>query len=187
MVAYGEVPFGCRDAKLYPLTTEPATYGTGIDVPRIRQVSFNVVRDSEQLEGDDVVVAIQTFAKKLEGNIEAGGISLAVLAVLEGGTLGSETGTTPNASIDYQVKGTDVEKYFGLVAQAIGNDGGDLWIRVYKCKATSGPEINMENGSFMLTTCDLEAVFNSSSPSRLYDLIAHETAVAPSTTWPGAA
>jgi hypothetical protein len=186
MAGYGEIPFGCRDCKIFPLTTEPATYGTGVDVPRIRQVTFNVVRDSEQLEGDDVVVAVQTFAKKLEGSIEAGGINLAVLAVLEGGTVATETGMTPDRVQEYNVKGTDVEGYFGIIAQAIGNDDGDLWIRVYKAKATSGPEINFENGAFALTTCDLEAVFNGSSPSRLYDLVANETVTAPTTTWPGA-
>jgi hypothetical protein len=186
MATYGEIGFGVRDCKIYSLTTEPATYATGVDVPRIRQVTFNVVRDSEQLEGDDVVVAVQTFAKKLEGNIEAGGINLAVLGILEGGTVGTESGTTPNLTQDYQVKGTDVEKYFGIIAQSIANEGGDIWVRVYKCKATSGPEINFENGAFLLTTCDLEAVFNGSSPSRLYDLVIHETATAPTTTWPGA-
>lgn len=185
MVAYGEIPFGCRDAKIYPYTA-PATYATGIDVPRIRQVTFNVVRDSEELEGDDVVVAVQTFAKKLEGSIEAGGINLAVLAVLEGGTVAAEAGTGSDNYTAYRVMATDVEGYFGLVAKAIANDGGALWIRVYKVKATSGPEINFENGAFGLTTCDLEAVFADldADESRLYDLIAMENAATNvSATW----
>lgn len=178
-MTYGEIPFGCRDCMIWPLTGD--TPGTGVDVPRIRQVELNVTRDSAELEGDDVTVAVQTFAKKMEGSIEAGGINLAVLAVLEGGTVGT-TGMTPDRITTYEVRGDDVEGYFRLEAQSIANDGGDLHLVAYKVKATSGPTINLENGTFALTQCDLEAVFNSQDPSELYDLVQNETVTVIDTT-----
>jgi hypothetical protein len=171
----GEIPFGCRDCMVWPLTG--LTPGTGVDVPRIRQVELSVTRDSAELEGDDVVVAVQTFAKKMEGSIEAGGINLAVLEVLEGGSADT-TGTEGARISTYQVRGTDVEGYFRLEAQAIGNDGGDIHLVAYKVKATSGPTINFENGTFALTQCDIEAVFDTNSPSRLYDLVQNEAVTA---------
>jgi hypothetical protein len=177
-LAYGEMPFGCRDCKIYALSG--TTYSTGIDVPRIRHVTFT-------LAGDDVTVAVQTFAKKLTGSIESGGINLATLGVLESGTVGSETGSTPSRKTTYQVQGTDIETYFGLIAQAIANDGGDIFLKVYKVKCTSGPQVNLENGAFSLTTGDLEAVFDAQSPSHLYDIIAHETAGTINTAWTNAA
>jgi hypothetical protein len=174
MVEFSNIPFGVRDCKIYPLTVD--TPGTATDVPRIRRVELNVVRDSANLEGDDVTVAVQTFAKRMEGSIEAGGINLAVLAVLEGGTVEATTGTMPNRVTTYKVQGSDVEGYFQLIAQAIGNDGGDVHLRVYKCKATSGPTIAFEQGAYTLLACDIQAVFNGAG--RLYDLIQHETVTA---------
>lgn len=169
-MTFAELAFGVRDAAIFPLTAEVP--GTGIDVPRIRQVELNVTRDSTELEGDDVVVAVQTFAKKMEGSIEAGGINPAVLVVLEGGTAGT-TGSTPSRVTTYEVRDTDVEGYFQLIAASIGNDGGVVNLLAYKVKATSGPTYNFENGAFTLTQCDLQAVFTSSG--ELYDLIFTET------------
>lgn len=175
MATYGQLPFGCRDAKIFPILGN-GKYDTGVDVPRIRKVELNVTRTSTELEGDDVTVAVQTSAKKMEGSIEAGGINLAVLAVLESGTVAAETGMTGAHITVYSVKGTDIEGYFRVEAQAIANDGGDIHIVAYKVKATSGPTISFTQGAFSLTTCNLEAIFNDDDPTRLYDLTIHETA-----------
>lgn len=173
-MTFGELAFGVRDCAIYALTGD--TPATGIDVTRIRKVELNVTRDSTELEGDDVVVAVQTFAKKMEGSIEAGGINAAVLSVLEGGDFDVD-GTTPNRITTYSVLDTDVDGYFKLIAVAIGNDGGDVNLIAYKVKATSGPTYNFENGAFTLTQCDLQAVFNGSG--KLYDLVFHETSPDP--------
>jgi hypothetical protein len=157
---------------LWPLTGD--TPGTGVDFPYIRKVELNVRRSTTELEGDDVTIAIHSFAKKMEGSVEAGGTNLAAIAVLEGGTV-STTGTTPNRITTYAVRGTDVEGYFRLEAQSIGDDGGDMHLVAYKVKATNGPNWNLENGNFVLTQCDLEAVFNGQSPTRLYDVVQNET------------
>lgn len=175
MATFSEVSFGVRDCMLWPLTGD--TPGTGVDLPRIRKVELNVRRTSAELEGDDVTVAIHTFAKKMEGSIEAGGVNLAAVAVMEGGTV-TTTGTTPNRKISYIVRGNDVEGYFRLESQSIGDDGGDMHMVAYKVKATNGPNWNFENGNFTLTQCDLEAVFNSQSPAKLYDLVGNEQVTA---------
>lgn len=175
-MSYGELPFGCRDCKLWKWnggTLDPAA--NAVDVPRIRTVELNVVRDSTTLEGDDVKVATHTFAKGLEGSIEAGGINPAVLAVLERGTV-TTTGMTPNRVTTYAVRGNQTEDYFKLEAQIYADDGGDTHFIAWRVKATNGPNYSFTQGEFTLTACDLEGVFDESvTPSRLYDIVQNET------------
>ena len=170
-MSFGELPFGCRDCYIWP---EGATLDDGVDVPRIRTVELNVTRDSTDLEGDDVKIATHTFAKGLEGSIEAGGVNLAALVVLEGGSL-----TTGASLLTYEVEGDQAEGYFRLEAQMHADDGGDLHFTAWKVKATSGPTFSFTQGEFALTQCDLSGIFDdSTTPSRLYT-IAQNQAVTP--------
>jgi hypothetical protein len=175
LVAWGELPFGIRDVRILPLVGD--TPGTGIDVPRIRTVDLGVESDSTELEGDDVRVAIHSFGKRLTGSIEAGGINLDALAVMEGGAV-TPGGVLPNRIVTYAVLGTQSQGYFKLIGHMYGDDAGDLHIIAYRVKATSGPNYSFNNGEFALTNCDLEAVFNTAVPSKLYDLVSHETITA---------
>lgn len=177
MPAYGELPFGCRDCKITPWSSSN-TLGTAVDVPRIRTVELNVTRDSTDLEGDDVKIATHTFAKGLEGSIEAGGINPAVLVVLEGGTVAT-TGTGSTAVSTYAVKGDQTEGYFKLEAQMYADDGGDMHFLAWKVKATNGPNFSFAQGEFALTQCDLSGIYDeSTNPSRLYSLVQNATATA---------
>lgn len=167
-MTYGELPFGCRDCKLAPWGT--TALATGVDVPRIRTVELNVTRDSTDLEGDDVKIATHTFAKGLEGSIEAGGINTAVLVVLEGGS-SAATGAGTTAITTYTVLGDQTEGYFALEAQMYADDGGDTHFVAWKVKATNGPNYSFGQGEFALTQCDLSGIFDAStSPSRLYQI-----------------
>lgn len=171
-MTWGELPFGCRDCKITPAG------GSLTDVPRIRTVELNVVRDSTDLEADDVKIATHTFAKGLEGSLEAGGVNAAVLVVLEGG-VAATTGMTPNRIITYSVLGDQTEGYFEIESQMYGDDGGDMHFVAYKCKATNGPNFSFTQGEFAVTACDLSAIFDdSTSPSQLYRIIQNETITA---------
>jgi hypothetical protein len=175
-MTFGELPFGCRDCKITPYVSGVlGALDDAVDVPRIRTVELNVTRDSTDLEGDDVKVATHTFAKGLEGSIEAGGINLSVLSVLEGGDVVA-TGTTPNRTIDYKVEGDQAEGYFKIEAQMYGDDGGDMKFVAWKVKATNGPNFSFTQGEFALTACDLSGIFDESTdPSRLYTITQAET------------
>lgn len=178
LVGYGELPFGCRDCLITPWTNS-TTLGTGVDVPRIRTVELNVTRDSTDLEGDDVKIATHTFAKGLEGSIEAGGVNPAVLKVLEGGVIVITNSGQANEITTYQVRGNQTEGYFKLEAQMYADDGGDTHFIAYKVKATSGPNFSFAQGEFALTQCDLSGIYDESvSPTRLYDLVLNKTVTA---------
>lgn len=182
-MTYGELPFGCRDCKIAPYSgsTPPAT-SANVDLPRIRTVELNVTRDETELEGDDVIIARHTFGKGLEGSIEAGGINLAAVAILEGGTV-STTGMTPNRITTYIVRGNQAEGYFKLEAQMYGDDGGDMHFIGWKLKAINGPNWSFTQGEFGLTACDVGGIYDeSTNPSRLYDIVQNETITAIATT-----
>ena len=171
----GELPFGCRDCKIAPWNDTTETISTGVDVPRIRTVELNVTRDSADLEGDDVRVATHTFAKGLEGSIEAGGINPAVVAVLEGGVV-TTGGTGGTAWVGYEVEGNQTEGYFALEAQMYADDGGAMHFTAWRVKATNGPNYSFAQGEFALTQCDLAGIFDeTTSPSRLYQIVQYAT------------
>lgn len=178
-MTWGELPFGCRDCKVGPYTgSTPPAAAANVDLPRIRTVEVNVTRDSTDLEGDDVKIATHTFAKGLEGSIEAGGINLSALVVLEGGEI-TTSGTQPARISTYKVEGDQAEGYFKLEAQMYGDDGGDLHFIGWKMKATGGPNYSFTQGEFALTACDLSGIFDeSTTPSRLYSLVQNETITA---------
>lgn len=176
MANYGELPFGCRDCKLAPWGA--TALATGVDVPRIRTVELNVVRDSTDLEGDDVKVATHTFAKGLEGSIEAGGINANVLIVLEGGTV-TTGGAGTTAWTLYEVEGDNAEGYFAVEAQMYADDGGDTHFTAWSVKATNGPNYSFGQGEFALTQCDLSGIFDdSTTPTRLYQIRQNATVTA---------
>lgn len=170
-MSYGELPFGCRDCKIAPWDgATPPVDADKVDVPRIRTVELNVTRDSTDLEGDDVKIATHTFAKGLEGSIEAGGLNVNALAVLEGGEVTTVAG--PPAVTTYAVLGDQAEGYFLLEAQMYADDGGDLHFIAFRVKASNGPNYSFAQGEFALTQCDLSGVFDETvSPSRLYSIV----------------
>lgn len=177
VLTYGELPFGLRNAAIYPLNTEPSTYGAKVDVPRMQNLELQEEEDSAQLDAADVVVAIHTFATKLTGSMAAGGINLDTLVVLTGGAV-STTGMTPSRVTTFARRSTDNKKYFKITGQSYGDDSGDLYLTAYKTKAVSGPTYAFNQGEFAVTQCDLEAVFTADTPGKLYDLVAHETVTA---------
>ena len=165
---YGELPFGIRDCKITPWIG--GALSTAVDLPRIRSVELNVTRDSTDLDGDDVRVATHSFGKAVEGSIEAGGVNLAAIVAMNGGTLTPVVG--PPKTNTYIVQGTDVEGYFKIEGQMIADDAGDIHVIVWRAKVTGGPNHTFANGEYSLTTSDYVGVFDASvSPSRLYSLV----------------
>ncbi len=176
--AFGELPFGGRAAALYVLTTEPSTYGSKVDVPRFQALEMAEEEDSTELNAGDVRVALHTSATRLTGSLTYGGINLDSLAILNGGTSGTLTGTTPNRTQTFTRRSTDNKKYFKVTAQVYGDDAGDDHFICYKVKCSGGPTFSFSQGEFMVTAADLEGVFTAETPGKLYDIIAHETATA---------
>lgn len=174
-MTFGTLPYGLRDVKLKPFTTGE-TLGASVDLPNSRTFSFEESEDFEELRGDDKVVAIHGKGPGLAWDLEAGGISFAALAVLDGGTI-TTSGTTPAIVTTYSKKTTDAKKYFQVEGQSIADDGGDFHCIVYKCKATGSVKGEMSDGTFLLTQASGSGI-GRASDDKLYDFIQNETVTA---------
>lgn len=174
------LPFGLRDVKLTPFTTEAATaYGTGVDLPVARTFSFSESEDFEELEGDDTKVASHGSGPSLEWELESGGLPFEAFRVMAGGTI-SETGVTPSQQKVYSKLATDSRPYFKAEGQAISDSGGDVHGIVYKAKADGNLEGEFANGSFFLTSASGKGYGSTvtADVGKLYDFVQNETAIA---------
>lgn len=172
------LPFGLRDVKVTPLTG--GTAGTSVDLPNAQTMQFSEAEDTEQLRGDDGLVAIHGKGPTVDWQLGAGGISLEAYAVINGGTV-TTTGVTPNQVKLYSKKGTDSRPYFRAEGQSISDSGGDFHVVLYKCKVTGNVTGEQADGSFWVTGASGTAL-PTTSDSKLYDFVQNETSTAITST-----
>lgn len=169
-------PFGIRDIKITPITNAVTeAYGTMLDLPAARTLSFTEAEDFEELRGDDRLILSRGTGPSVEWELEAGGIELSVYAAIAGGTL-NESGVTPNQIKSWSKKVTDVRPYFFVEGQAFSDTGGDVHVVLYRCRATGDIEGEFADGSFYLTACSGTAFpsLKSGKIDALYDVIYNE-------------
>ncbi len=138
-MAFGEAPRGIDDMRVYPVTGATNTVGTGVDVPGIRTVSFNTESDSDELEGDNKIIATARGIKRFTGSIELGLINLASLAVMQGGTV-TTSGTTPSQTASLDELDDLVSRYFQAIISCPSMDtsGAGYQVTLKKLMITSG-------------------------------------------------
>lgn len=166
------LPYGLRDVKLTPLVGG----GTAVDLPNSRTFSFEEAEDYEELRGDDKVVATRGKGAVVNWELEGGGISLAALKVINGGTI-TLSGTGTATVVTYTKKVTDARPEFKVEGQAISESGGDFHVVLHRCKANGNISGSMEDGSFWLTGAEGVALAETGTDV-LYDFIYNETATA---------
>lgn len=171
-VASSAIPFGLREVALRELTN--GTPGSSVFLPAGRTFSFSEEVDSEELRGNDAIVATHDSTPRVNWDLEGGGISLEAWAILAGGTV-TTTGVSPNEVKTLAKEGVDSRPEFEVEGRAISDSGGDFHIKVYRCKATGAVEGELSEGTFFLTGASGTGIPHSSS-DKLYDLIHNETA-----------
>lgn len=174
------LPFGMRDSRLTPYTTQQATaLGTSADYPNAQTLSFSESEDYEELRGDDKVIAIVGKGASVEWEMENGGISVPAFKTLNGGS-SATTGVTPNQVTTYTKKVTDVRPYFKAEGQSISDQGGDFHVVLYKARASEGVEGELGDGAFWITGASGLAIpaTLSGKVDWLYDFVLNETATA---------
>lgn len=175
------LPFGLRDVKLTPYTDATATVlaGTSVDLPNSRTLTFAEAEDFEDLRGDDRLVASHGSGPQVEWELEGGGVSFEAVRTMYGGTI-TETGTTPTQVKTLRKLVTDVRPYFRAQGQSISDSGGDVWIVIYRCKATDNLTGEFGDGQFFLTGASGVGLASlvASELDRVWDFVQHETATA---------
>ena len=175
------LPYGLRDTKLTGYTTAAATTlaGTSTDMPNARTMSFGEAEETEELRGDDTVVAIHGKGADVSWEMEHGGISIPAYKLMNGGT-SVTTGTTPAQVNTYTKKTTDSRNYFKAEGQSISDNGGDFHVVLSRCKATGDLEGELADGSFWLTGTSGRALGSLvvAELDVIYKFVLNETAVA---------
>lgn len=170
-------PFGMRDIKITPFTNSSTeTLGTPIDLPAGRTLSFTEAEDYEELRGDDKVITARGTGPGVEWELEAGGYKPVAVHAIYGGTL-TETGITPDLVSSLRKKATDARPFFKAEGQAISDNGGDVHVVLFRCRATGDFEGEFADGSWFLTNASGTAFPSQAAATldALYDIIYNET------------
>lgn len=166
-ISVNRLPYGLRDIKVATLDAA-GVKGTLVDFPNAQTLEFEESTNSQELRGDDQVVAQRVTIDSVDWTLEGGGISYEAMVVIAGGTLTS-TGTTPAVKKSWTRLGTDAYPDFFMEGQSLSESGGDDHTVLYRCKATqiSGSHTDQDfwvthaegNALATLTTADVGKVW----------------------------
>jgi hypothetical protein len=157
-------PYGMRKITIVPPT------GSAVTLPWARTMKWAEEPETAELEGDDTVVASVTFLKKIDWELEAGGISLEAYAALTGRTV-TAAGTTPNRTSTLKLRGGDAYPYVKIYGQVI-TDAGDVHIKFWKAKL-SNIEGEFKGGEFFVTKATGVALEDTTNG--MVDIVRNET------------
>lgn len=170
------LPFGLRQVKLTPIDAAGALItASAVLLPAARTFSFTDQEDFQSLEGNDKTVASHGSGPTVAWELEGGGISFAVWAILSGATT-VESGVSPAAVRTLSKKTSDQRPYFQVEGRAISDNGGDYHGTVYRCKADDDLEASFGIGEFLLTSAKGTG-YGDQTTEKLYDLVMNETGV----------
>lgn len=145
--------YGLRDLKIAAWTSENS-YGTTKDVPAAATLTVNLEVQSNQLQGDDVIV--DQFAKIIAVTAQAqwGAVDFEVSEIITGATLVS------NADYEDLVVGQDDNvPYFAIAGRVVGSNAGDLHMFLPKVKLAGNYQFQAQQNSYLLPTLDIRGVW----------------------------
>lgn len=160
-----EMSRGIRDLDVAVLTNDVA--GTPVDIPGAQALEWSVESDSEELRGDNEVIAVVREAKTLTGTIRFAKNNLDAVAALIGGTV-ETVGTGLEERDVLQIASASAAAYVRIRGQVPGLDGGGYRVVIHKALVTSGPGGALADGEFNIPEVEFSAVALNGS------LMAHE-------------
>lgn len=169
------LPYGLRDLKVATYTPSTGVVGALVDLANAQTLSFSESEDFQTLRGDDKEVAKRGSGPTVEWSLEAGGISLAALVIINGGTV-TTSGTGATAKTIYAKLASDSRPDFFIEGQAISESGGDFHTVLRRCKADGGFEGEMKDGEFWVSKASGSAFADFTD--RLYEFVENATEAA---------
>ena len=178
------LPYGVRDIKLTQYTDAVGTTlgSTSVDLPYIQTLNFTEAEEFQELRGDDKLITTRGKGSQVNWSLESGGISTAAWSVFTGGDV-TETGTTPNRSVELRKKATTSRPFFRIDGRVISDSGGDVQVRIYRCRANGDIQANFTNGEFQTSSISgVGLPMLDDTNDLLYSIFRRETAAALTTT-----
>jgi hypothetical protein len=143
------LPYGVRDTKLTQYADSAGTVlGTvSVDLPYMQHLNFTEAEEFTELRGDDRLITTRGKGSQVNGDIEAGGLSVAVWSVITGGSV-IATGLTPNRVLEIRKRATTSRPFWRADGKVISDSGGDILVRIYRCRANGDIQANFQDGNF---------------------------------------
>lgn len=166
MAGYANSPFGLREVALYNAD------GTGkVLLPAALMMHVTPLLTSTRFESEGQIIGASSFIRGAEWELEAGGISLEVLAKLTGQTA-AQTGVTPNRVLTLNLMNGNSMPYIRIAGRALGVDSGNVIARFFRCKLEAF-EGTFREREFWVTYAKGVAV---ASASGVFQFVQQETA-----------
>lgn len=146
------LPYGCNDLKLTGYTDAAGQVlgGVSVDLPYIQTLNFAEAEEFQELRGDDRLITTRGRGSMVNWDLEGGGMATAVWATLSGGDV-IERGLTPNREIEIRKRGTQTRPWFRIDGKIISDSGGDVLVRIYRCRCNGNITANFADGQFTTT------------------------------------
>lgn len=147
------LPYGVRDIKLTQYSDALGTVlsTTSVDLPFIQTLNFSEAEEFSELRGDDKLITTRGRGAMVNWDLESGGLPIAAWAVITGGSV-IEKGVSPNRIIELQKKATQARPWFRIDGKIISDSGGDVLVRIYRCRANGDVTANFADGEFQTSS-----------------------------------
>jgi hypothetical protein len=141
--------YGVRDCKLTQYADAAGTVlgNTSVDLPYMQHLNFTEAEEFAELRGDDKVITTRGKGSTVNWDLEAGGLEVPAWAVITGGDV-IETGLTPNRVQEIRKRATHQRPWFRIDGKIISDSGGDVLVRIYRCRANGNIQANFQDGNF---------------------------------------
>ena len=170
------LPYGLRDVKVATLTPL-GVRGTLVDLPNAQTLEFSETTTTQELRGDDTVVAQRTSVDAVEWTLASGGISFEAAVVMFGGTI-IEAGATPAESKTWRRTAGDSYPDFYAEGQAMSESGGDHHTVLHRAKAGTFSGTH-QDGEFWVSNAEGTGIGSVAVGTEgfVWDMVQNETAV----------
>ena len=141
--------YGCRDLKLteYIDAAGMVLSDVSVDLPYIQHLNFTEAEEFAELRGDDKLLTTRGKGSQVNWDLESGGINIAAWAIITGGSV-YERGLAPNREIELRKRSTQARPFFRIDGKIISDSGGDVLVRIYRCRANGDITANFTDGDF---------------------------------------
>jgi hypothetical protein len=146
------LPYGVRDIKITPYVDAAGTVldTVSYDLPYIQTLSFSEAEEFSELRGDDKLIATRGQGAQVDWDLEAGGMKTKIWSIFTGGEV-VERGASPNREIELRKKSTQARPYFRIDGKIISDSGGDVHVRIYRCRCNDTIDADFADGEFATT------------------------------------
>jgi hypothetical protein len=154
-MSFGQIARGINDMAVYPLEALDAP-GDIVDVAGARNLEWSTEADTDQIEGDDVILGVSVSAKRGSGSMQYAKQNLTALAAMLGLTA-TTSGTTPNQITTLDEPGDANQTYIEIRAQALSVDksGSAFEVNIHKAKV-SGTQESLEVNAWSIPNISFE-------------------------------